>query len=107
MINLTEKMSELVNKNVEHWRSDLKYDFEIIKENKINTYLWILRQNGTQLYVKKNLLEDEETRYVANYWFNEKKRKVFIIKVKEIKDGIFYGEIREKKKDLEKIIEEM
>lgn len=89
-VNLIQKMSEITDAVVKHYKTDLNYDINALQELNINNkpdefhFIWIARESGTHLIRENELFHrDSEAQYIYK---NTHKGKYFVIDVKDI-DG--------------------
>lgn len=107
-VNLFKNMERLVNMGMDYYKSDFfKYDKpEIIKNGAGISYYWYVRNSGTGLIRKDELLQnDTDSVTNAKYWLNQ---AVIIAKIKilNIKGKKAMGTIKIlRREDMERFIE--
>jgi hypothetical protein len=80
--NLKNEMVEIVNKEVEAYRSDLEIDFNVIKNNKyVKKWVWMIRRCGTNIFEHNNLQfnQTEEFKTYKYYVLNGDYKRIYII----------------------------
>lgn len=98
-INLREKMVELADKKLEHYKTDLDRDFNIMldKEMPLGVYYWYIRESGTHMMPNHRVfVKDDWANTEAIYWAKYKP-KIYKINLKERKKKNFFGDIEELK----------
>lgn len=103
-INLTKEMELLVDKYVQHYKTDFQYDKELILDENYNsnTFYWMLRKSGTHLMNNNTILiKNDYSNTLALYYNKDKKEIVKIYKIDIEKRGkkYAYGNITEIEKN--------
>jgi len=95
MKDLFEVMSNMVEEDVEYYKSDFNYDKEtIIKNGENQSYIWYTRQSGTELFNMQYIDKlDTADNIGARFWLS---RAISIcqIDVISINDGKPFGNIK-------------
>lgn len=107
-VNLFKNMERLVNMGMDYYKSDyFKYDKpEIIKNGAGYSYYWYVRNSGTELIRKDELMQnDTDSMSDAKYWLDQ---AIIIaeIKVMTVKGKKVIGTIKIlRREDMERLIE--
>lgn len=96
IINLNKRLKELVDKNVQHYKTDCDHDINIMLKKDYGDVFYIyMRQSGTELMPEKFIYYKESTAYLlANYYKEENPLKVFKVHVTKRGRKILYGTIQ-------------
>lgn len=100
-INLTKLMEQLVDKYVEHYKTDFNYDKESMLDKEFNTdtFYWILRNCGTNLLSSQRIFATGDyTNFEATYYGNQDV-KIYKIIIKKRGKKYAYGDVQELKND--------
>ena len=96
IVNLRTEMTKIVERDVQYYKTDLKYDLEFLlnKEEQITECIWSTRDCGTNLYFLPDILiEGSEDNYAAHFYSNSPNTKFYKITITNKKRKNFYGTI--------------
>lgn len=106
MKDLFEVMSNIIEEDVEYYKSDFNYDKEtIIKNGENQSYIWYTRQSGTELFNMQYIDKlDTADNIEARFWLSQA-ISIYQIDVISINDNKPFGNIKKLSKyNIEQIL---
>lgn len=107
IVKLNDIMTDIVDKNVIAYKTDLQYDFELLrdKEQTTNKYYWLVRDTGTDMLPYPSFLIDG-TFGLAEARYHKASSLIYEINVSKRCSKNIYGSIRKiSLKEFEKLLE--
>lgn len=96
---LSKELGNIVEETVKHYKDDLNQDLEVLmdKNKYTDTFIFLVRDNGTHLYEKSKLYIEEAGERVEFLYFEEQFKKAFEVVVTRRGRKHSYGTVNEVK----------